>query len=82
MDNKVFEYMKDIEKWSSVYEFSFQFWGEGQNNVYINKDDVEVASYGGENTAKEIMERTLEWCEKANPRIKYPSGLKSNIKID
>ncbi len=61
-----------IEFWSKKYEFSFQFWGEGQNNVYINKDFVEIASFGGKKTIDDIFKKVIEWCEKANPRIKYP----------
>lgn len=64
--------MGKIDFWTSQYEFSFQFWGDGNNNVFINRDDVEVASFGGENSIRKILERTLAWCEKANPRKKYP----------
>jgi hypothetical protein len=69
--------IKRLEFWTKErrYEFSFQFWGDGQNNVYINRDDVEVASFGGETNVYEILERTLEWCEKSNPRIKYPDNI-------
>jgi hypothetical protein len=61
-----------IEFWTKRYEFSFQFWGDGNNNVFINKDDVEVASFGGDKTIHEILKRALDWCEKVNPKIKYP----------
>lgn len=71
-----------IEFWSQRYEFSFQFWGENNNNVFINKDFVEIASFGGEGTILEILERTLAWCEKSNPRIKYPSYLAAANNID
>lgn len=64
-----------IEFWTIQYDFSFQFWGKNNNNVYISRDEVEVASMGGEETVKEILERTLAWCEKSNPRKKYPDGL-------
>lgn len=60
--------MKDIEEWSTVYEFSFQFWGEGNNNVYINKHGVELTSFGGENTIEDILKRTLEWVNEKNPK--------------
>lgn len=63
-----------IEFWTKRYEFSFQFWGEDNNNVYIQRDNVEIASFGGEGTISEILKRTLDWCEKSNPRIKYPKG--------
>src|ERR1700752_3636759 len=62
----------EIEKWTKVYEFSFQFWGEDNNNVYINKGGIEVGSFGGEKTIKDILTRTLEWCNKQNPQGHKP----------
>lgn len=64
-----------IEYWTKQYEFSFQFWGEDNNNVYIMRDDVEIGCLGGRTTVTELLEDTIEWCEKANPRFKYTSGL-------
>ena len=61
-----------IEFWTHQYEFSFQFWGAGQNNIFINRGHVEIASFGGFNTISEVLEYTIKWCEKANPRKKYP----------
>lgn len=66
--------MAKIEYWTKQYEFSFQFWGE-DNNVYINKDDVEITSFGGHESIQQILNKTIEWCEKANPRYKYPKGV-------
>lgn len=66
--------MAKIEYWQIQYEFSFQFW-EDNNNVYIERGSVEIASFGGESSIREILERTIEWCEKANPRFKYPDGI-------
>ena len=39
--------LKEIELFSVKYQFSFQFWGDGNNNVFISKDDVELYSSGG-----------------------------------
>lgn len=64
-----------IEFWSKQYTFSFQFWGEGNNNVFIDRDSVEVHSTGGMDTIKEVLEEAIEWCEKANPSKKYPKGI-------
>lgn len=63
--------MIKIEYWQKQYEFSFQFWEEENNNVFINRGHVEIASFGGERTIQKILERTIKWCEKANPRFKY-----------
>lgn len=70
-------YLSKIDFWSHKkgYKFSFQFWGENNNNVYIDKEDVEIASFGGEDTPLQILTRACLWAEQANPRIKYPSHL-------
>lgn len=67
--------MARIEYWQNQYEFSFQFWEEENNNVYINRGHVEIASFGGRSTIQELLEDTIAWCEKANPRFKYPAGI-------
>ena len=67
--------MAKIEAWTVQYEFSFQFWEDENNTVYINRGSVEVASFGGERTIQKVLERTIAWCEKANPRFKYPKGI-------
>ena|SRR5688572_110796 len=64
-----------VEFWAHQYDFSFQFWGPGNNNVYINRDNVEVHSSGGFETVKEMMEYVVAWCKKANPRVKYPAAI-------
>lgn len=66
----------EIEKWSGQYEFSFQFWGAGNNNVFINKGGVELASFGGENSIEDILRLTLKWVNEKNP-----SGYKEVKKI-
>ncbi len=57
------------------YNVSIQFWGDGDNNVYIVKEDVEVAVFGGCDTAYEAIDKTVTWFEKSNPSIKYPNEL-------
>lgn len=59
--------VKKIEKWSAVYDFSFQFWGEGNMNVFIAKDGIDITSFGGEDTIEAIMQRTLAWIAEKNP---------------
>jgi len=58
--------LKEIEKWSEHYDFSFQFWGKGQNNVYIERDGVELQSFGGEETIEDILKIALDWIKKVN----------------
>jgi hypothetical protein len=70
--------MAKIQFWSGKYDLSFQFWGEGDCNVYISKDSVDIKSMGGEDTPLEIMNQAIEWCEKANPSTKYPEGIEAS----
>lgn len=58
--------LKEIESFTDRYWFSFQFWGEDNNNVFIYKDDVEIASFGGENSITDILRYTLEYLYKIN----------------
>jgi hypothetical protein len=69
-----------VEFWTTVrgYQFSFQFWGESDNNVYVYRDYVEIASFGGEPDPAAIIDRLLKWCEKSNPSTQYPIHLTVN----
>lgn len=62
--------LNEIENWTPKYEFSFQFWGEGNNNVFIDKDDVEIHSTGGYETPLDAMIAALEYIYKINPKAK------------
>ncbi len=66
--------MMKIGYWSHRYQFSFQFWGKDNNNVFIYRDDVELISFGDE-TMEDVLEKTIEWCEKSWTYYKYPKGL-------
>lgn len=67
MSDNIKHLAKEIQKWSSVYNFSFQFWGEGNNNVFIAKDNIDLASFGGEDTIQAIFDRTMQWVKEKNP---------------
>lgn len=58
--------LSEIEKWSEKYQFSFQFWGEGNNNLYIYKDDVELHSTGGWLTIEDALISALEYIYRIN----------------
>ena len=57
--------MEEIEKYSKKYEFSFQFWPH-QNNVWINKDGIEIFHRGGHRDMREVMELALQYIYKIN----------------
>jgi len=58
--------LDEIEKYSEKYTFSFQFWGKGNNNVYIEKNDVELTSSGGFETIEEVLKFALGYIYKIN----------------
>jgi hypothetical protein len=60
------ELMNEIEAFTATYEFNFQFWGEGNNNVYISKDDVDLYDSGGYNTIEEVLVCALTYLYKIN----------------
>ena len=48
------------------YEINFQLWGKGNYNIYISKDDVELWSSGGHETADEAMTEALRYLRRIN----------------
>lgn len=66
--------MAKIAYWSTRYDISFQFWN-GDNNVYISRDQIDIHSSGGYETIEKVLKYTIEWCEKTNPSFKYPEGI-------
>lgn len=62
----------EIEKWSEKYEFSFQFWGEGNMNVFIYKDGIELFCAGGRNTVYEILTEAMNFVRKINKEATLP----------
>lgn len=64
--------LRRINYWRKKYDLSFQFW-QDQNNVYIARDLVDIHSMGGRESIEEILQDTIEWCEKTNPSFKYPN---------
>lgn len=62
--------LEEIEKYSSKYQFSFQFWGDGNNNVFIMKDDVDLYSSGGFLSIEGVIMDALQYIYKIN-RVPY-----------
>lgn len=62
--NTVFQ---EIEKWNSKgYEFSFQFWGSGNNNVFVMKERVDLFDTGGFLTPLEAIQEALDQIYRLN----------------
>ena len=59
-------FWSELNKYAGKYQFSFQFLGEGNNNVYIMKDDVDLFDTGGLDTPREALKVALEYIYKIN----------------
>jgi len=64
--------IKEIEKFSEKYQFSFQFWGIGNNNVFIMKDDIDLYSTGGWLSPVDAIIDALNYIYRINrvPKVK------------
>lgn len=58
--------LKEIERFSNTYQFSFQFWGNGNNNVSIMKNDVDLYDSGGWLNAEDAMIDALRYIYRIN----------------
>jgi hypothetical protein len=58
--------LEEIEKWSQKYELSFQFWGNGCNNVFISKDGVDLYDAGGYSSIEDVLTVALKWIYRVN----------------
>ena len=64
--------IKEIEKFSEKYQFSFHFWGTGSNNVIIRKNYVELYSTGGWLSPVDAIIDALNYIYRINrvPKVK------------
>jgi hypothetical protein len=62
--------IQEIDNYSDKYQFSFQFWGDGNNNVFIMKDDIDLYSSGGFSSIQEVLIDALQYIYKIN-RVPY-----------
>lgn len=53
------------------YHFSFQFWGIGYNQAFVEIKDVEMFEVTQAETPLLAIEEILLWCEKVNPDFNY-----------
>ena len=58
--------LKEIDKYSEKYDFSFQFWGTGLNNVFIYKKGIEIHDIGQEETSRNIIIAALQYIYQIN----------------
>lgn len=58
--------LEALEVWSHKYEFSFQFLGPSNNNIWIYKDGVEFYCAGGNGSVCGIIKDALTYIYKIN----------------
>jgi len=59
-----FKKLKELLKYSDRYEISIQFWPK-QTAVYIAKDDVDLADFGGDRN--ETIQNAIDYLKRINP---------------
>ncbi len=64
-----------LDFWSQRYNFNIQLWGEYNNHCYITKDDVEIKVIPQEKSPLVLFRKIISWCQKSNPRVKYPNQI-------
>lgn len=67
---KIGALLAEIDQYTHMYEFSFQFWGKDNNNVYVSKGHVELFDIGGRETIHQVLEDTLYHLKKIKAQSK------------
>lgn len=65
MDRDTIKLLKELEKWKGIYDFGIQLYN-GDWNIYISKDDVDLYSIGGDRVLKDALTTILEWINRVN----------------
>ena len=58
-------YFKKLIEWNDVYNMNFQMY-DGEFNIYLSKEDIDVFETGGHLTPEDALKTTLKWIEKVN----------------
>ena len=68
MSNKLTEcqMFKRLNAYSGKYQISMQLWGEDNNQIYIQKDDVALWDCGNEKTPLAAMMKAVAYLDRIN----------------
>lgn len=62
-----------LDKYAGKYDINFQLWGEDRYSIYISKDGIDLADFGGRATANEAMTDALQYLDRIN-KVSPPSS--------
>jgi hypothetical protein len=54
--------------YAGKYQISIQFWGNGNTNVFIEKDGVELTDFGGL-MPQDAIKKTVEYLNRINKQL-------------
>jgi len=57
---------EELSEYYGKYEITFQFWGEGNNNVWVEKDGVDLWDSGGFKEPIEAMIAARDYLDRIN----------------
>lgn len=58
-----------LEDWAHIYDFNRQIYN-GDHNIYVSKNDVDLHTVGGYSTYKEAEAEMLKYLNRINPKKK------------
>ena len=58
--------MEELSKWSD-YDFNCQIY-DGDFNIYVSKNDIEVFSTGGYSSFEGVKNVVIEWLKRVNKK--------------
>lgn len=62
--------LTELYKYMGRYDITFQFWGEGNNNVWVEKGGIELYHSGGNKDPLTAMNEALSYLKKVNNQKK------------
>lgn len=75
------EDLRRMLQYAGKYQISVQFWGEGNTNVYIEKDGVSLTDFGGLEPG-EAVSKTVEYLDRINNVIGYATPQSEVMTLD
>lgn len=55
-----------LKSFAGKYQISMQLWGDGNNQIFIQKDDVDLWDCGNEKTPLDAMKKAISYLNRIN----------------